>query len=136
MDISHDVLLSALSAKELQDLAIRAIKLERNWMKPEPQIKKLTRAIHNTDDMYVDAMTLLPGAKWLVTAQRGKSSSRITLWSLDNVEDVRSAAILHFPRCHDSYGSGIHQDGSAILAVSMLVDNQKWVVVAAQQDQY
>jgi hypothetical protein len=134
LDIGPDASLSALSAKELQVLAVKAIKLERNWTKPEPQVKKITRAIHGTD-MYVDAMTLLPGAKWLVTAQRGKSGSRITLWSLHNLGDVHSAATLHFPRCLDSYGTGMHQDSTATLTVSMSVDDQQYVL-PAQQGQY
>ena len=122
--------LSALSGRELQALVVKAIKLECNWTKPEPQIKKITRAIHGADDMYVDAMTLLPGAKWLVTAQRGKYCSRITLWSLHNLGDVRGVAALHFPRCLDSYGTGMHQDGSATLTVSMSVYDQKYVLPA------
>jgi hypothetical protein len=131
LDIGPDVSLSALSGTELQVLAVRAIKLEHNWTKPEPQIKKITRVIHSTDDMYVDAMTLLPGAKWLLTAQRGKTGSRITLWSLRDLEDVRSAATLHFPRCVDSYGTGMHQDGSATLTVTMSIGDQKSVPVCS-----
>jgi hypothetical protein len=124
-DIGPDVLLTALSGKELQDLAFKAIKLEQNWTKPEPQIKKITSVIHSTYDMYVDTMTLLPGAKWLVTGQRGKIGSCITLWSLHDLEDVRSVAMLHFPRTLDSYGTGMHQDGSATLTVSMMIGDQK-----------
>jgi hypothetical protein len=125
LDIGPDILLSALSGGELQVLVIKAIKLEHNWTKPEPQIKKITRVIHSADDMYVDAMTLLPGAKWLVTAQRGKTGSRITLWSLHDLKDVRSAATLHFPRCVDSYGIGMQQDGSATLTVAMSIGDQQ-----------
>ena len=125
LDIGSDASLSALSGKELQDFAVKAIKLERNWTKPEPQIKKITTVIHSTDDMYVDAMNLLPGAKWLVTGRRGKTGSCITLWSLHDLEDVCSVATLQFPRNLDSYETGMHQDGSAILAVSMWINEQK-----------
>jgi hypothetical protein len=125
LDIYPDVSLSALSASELQVLAVKAIKLERNWSKPGPTIKRFAPIIHSTNDMYVDAMTLLPGAKWLVTLQRGQTSSCISLWSLHDLNVVRNVATLHFQRGVSSYWTGMHQDDTVILTVSIVSHDQR-----------
>ncbi|KAI0049749.1 hypothetical protein FA95DRAFT_795932 [Auriscalpium vulgare] len=78
---------SSLPAFELQRSIIRALRLECNWRKPHPSISACTAVVHGTSYGAIDEMQLLPGARWLVTAQRlrrmGRPMTTINLWSLN-----------------------------------------------------
>lgn len=120
LNISANVQLGQLSGKELQVLAIRAIRLERNWARPEPQVKALTAVISgNVVTSWVDSMILLPGAQWLLVALRHAATGcGITVWSLHHPES-RPVAILDikFPHRFYSFAAGMNDDGDATVSV-------------------
>ncbi|KII89966.1 hypothetical protein PLICRDRAFT_697776 [Plicaturopsis crispa FD-325 SS-3] len=94
LDIPPEVSINNIPAAELQRRAVNAIKLDRNWRKPESEIKSLVTVPPDRDGKYFDEIQLIAGAKWLVTAERrrfGQHATGITkmsLWSLEAVDDV------------------------------------------------
>jgi hypothetical protein len=92
---------NSLSSGELQRIVIKAIKLEQNWRKPTSQIKRISPILRDIDHVSIDEMRLLPGAQWLVTAQRnrpiGKLSTSISLWSLTDLTDIHRSALIEVP---------------------------------------
>lgn len=122
LNISANVQLDQLSSKELQVLAIGAIELERNWARSEPQIKALTAVKSGSDDnSYVDSMVLLPGAQWLLVAQRGATGCRIIVWSLHKSKTRQVAMLL--PHRFLSFATGMNDDGDATVSVLSLNGN-------------
>ncbi|CCM00088.1 uncharacterized protein FIBRA_02115 [Fibroporia radiculosa] len=86
-----------LSHEELQKIAVKAIRLEANWQKTTPVLKRTHALVRDTNEPYVDEMQFLPGGEWLLTAQRNRQpqargSSRVVLWSLKDLSDVYRVA--------------------------------------------
>ncbi|KAA1467485.1 hypothetical protein DENSPDRAFT_832549 [Dentipellis sp. KUC8613] len=81
---------AALNAHELRKIVIRAWKLDRNWRKPTPDIIKYTPIIYGSGQLAINSMHFLPGAQWLVTAQRyhrvGIPRTAINLWCLEDLD--------------------------------------------------
>ncbi|KAF7347521.1 hypothetical protein MVEN_01508300 [Mycena venus] len=76
---------------EAEQLVSRAISLEDNWRRDEPQVKK--RQVIDAHHRVLD-MRLLPGGKFLIASVRDLSSHRyyITLFSLDHPKGHRAVA--------------------------------------------
>ncbi len=80
---------TSLPGDELQRLAIKAIRLDENWQRPQTRVRGLRALIDDKSGQYVDQMQFLPCGKWLWTAQRTlKRETWYTLMSLWSLEDV------------------------------------------------
>lgn len=92
LEIPADVDTNSLSGAELQKIVIKAIRLEYNWRRPTSRITQVTPVLQETSNVPIDEMRLLPGARWLVTAQRnrplGRLSTTISLWCLEDVDAI------------------------------------------------
>ncbi|KAI0359843.1 hypothetical protein OH77DRAFT_1419176 [Trametes cingulata] len=91
LDLPFNTSPSALSGEELQQLAIKAIRLDVNWRNPNTRVRGLHALIDDKSGQYVDQMQFLPGGKWLWTAQRTLKReswyTRMSLWSLEDVSN-------------------------------------------------
>ncbi|KZV62905.1 hypothetical protein PENSPDRAFT_758380 [Peniophora sp. CONT] len=102
LDVSPSIQISELSGSELQQLIIRAKRLEHNWKRPYPKIRRY-RFLKCSYDAAIDEMFLLNRARWLVTAQRtrrnGAPLAHICLWALgdSNSCEPYCAASLEIP---------------------------------------
>lgn len=99
LDIPPGVSMNSLSHDELQSIAIKAMRLEVNWGRKKPLLKRVKPLLGGGSGSYVDEMLFLPGAKWLLTAQRhrqmeGRWSSHVVLWSLEDLENPHELAII------------------------------------------
>lgn len=110
-----------MSSEEIQQVVINAIKLEQSWRKPTSRIKAVTPILHDPENVSIDEMKLLPGAEWLVTAQRnrprGRLSSSVSLWCLEDTADIRRTALVEIP--------GTYRDFSICLS-----KDEEWVTLA------
>lgn len=130
LGIAPDVV-NSLSSGDLQRVVINAIKLEHNWRKPTSQIKRVTPVPHETDDVSIDEMRLMPDAEWLVTAQRnrprGRLTTSITFWSLVDLYDVHRAASIEVPGTYRDFAVCFTDDENwGILAIGVAIGNQEW----------
>lgn len=93
IDVPFNTRPTALPGDELQHRAIKAIRLDANWRRPETRVCGMRALLNDKSGQYVDQMQFLPGGKWLWTAQRTlkreASYTRMSLWSLDDVENAR-----------------------------------------------
>lgn len=133
LGIAPDVV-NSLSSGELQRVVISAIKLEHNWRKPTSQITRVTPVPHNIDGVSIDEMRLLPGAGWLVTAQRNRPRGRLTtsisFWSLVDLCDVHRAAIIEIPGTYRDFSVCFSNETDwGILAIGVAIGNQESVAV-------
>ncbi|KAI0955830.1 hypothetical protein AcV7_006393 [Taiwanofungus camphoratus] len=125
LDIPPGVPYTALSSDELQKIVIKAIRLEANWQRRTPRVKRTRALVHNTREAYVDEMHLVPGGKWLLTAQRyrqrdGRQSCHINLWSLSNINDAYRVASIEITGAYRSSALELQEDaGLATLVVGM-----------------
>lgn len=87
MDIPKNVGSNSLTADELQEAAIKAMRLELNWRKPVSSIKRSAKVQGMTQEQCVH-MQFLPGGKWLLTIQRyhrllmTRFTTRMSVWSM------------------------------------------------------
>ncbi|OCH95392.1 hypothetical protein OBBRIDRAFT_883950 [Obba rivulosa] len=114
------------SSDELQRSAIKALRLDANWRKPSPRIRRTTALITGTSGSYVDEMHILPGGRWLLTSQRlrqreGRWTSLMTLWSLEDIQHARRIAHVEITGAQRTPAAFALQDGgdSVLLAVGV-----------------
>ncbi|EIW83860.1 hypothetical protein CONPUDRAFT_150910 [Coniophora puteana RWD-64-598 SS2] len=87
LDISPDTDPRSLSGRDTKALVVRALKLDRNWRRSRPQVRRVVPLIDTPADTFVDELVFLPGSQWLVTAQvAGGVRTRVTLWLLGDVD--------------------------------------------------
>lgn len=134
LDVGPEDRTDDMTGRELQALAIKAIKLQENWAKSEPSVKTLTKAIHRDNDKFVESMDLLPGGQWLVTYQRGRTSSRVALWSLHDLARIHRSASLDFPRGKYFFAVGLQQNGDATLAITTGTKKHRYSRSICQSD--
>lgn len=90
LDIPQNVASNGLSAEELQEVAIKAMRLEVNWRKPISSIKRSAKVQGMTQEQCVH-MQFLPGGKWLLTIQRyhrllmTRFTTRMSIWSVEDL---------------------------------------------------
>ncbi|KZT00815.1 uncharacterized protein LAESUDRAFT_764270 [Laetiporus sulphureus 93-53] len=125
LDVPPGITIKSLSHDELQQIVIKAIRLEVNWRERTPSAKRITPLVCDTDEPYVDEMQFLLGGKWLLTAQRHRQverrwHSRIVLWSLEDVQDAYRAATIELPGAYRSSTFELQKGGESVtLAVGM-----------------
>ncbi|KAH7907709.1 hypothetical protein BJ138DRAFT_1069887 [Hygrophoropsis aurantiaca] len=97
LDIPPGIDSSALSGQELQAIVVKALKLDYDWRKPDTRIQRAVPIIRS-DDSFIGDMHLLPGGKWLVTAQLTVSlverRTDLTLWCLDDITSPRAIQVV------------------------------------------
>ena len=125
LEIPADVDPGSLSGAELQKIVIKAIRLEHNWRKPTSRITRVTRILQETSDAPIDEMRLLPGARWLVTAQRNRLwrlNTTITLWCLEDVNAIYRSAQIEIVGTYRDFAVISHPDCSWVsLAIGMSI---------------
>ncbi|KAI1796830.1 hypothetical protein LXA43DRAFT_984704 [Ganoderma leucocontextum] len=93
IDVPFNTRPTTLPGDELQRCAIKAIRLDANWRRLKTRVRGMRALLNDKSGQYVDQMQFLPGGKWLWTAQRTLkrevSYTRMSLWSLDGVENPR-----------------------------------------------
>jgi len=130
LQIPADVDINSLSGAELQKIVIKAIKLERNWRRPTSRITRMTPVLQETSNVPIDEMRLLPGARWLVTAQRnrplGGFSTTISLWCLEDLGAVYRSAQIEITGTYRDFAITSHPDGSSVsLAIGGCAGNHE-----------
>ncbi|KDQ59271.1 hypothetical protein JAAARDRAFT_57193 [Jaapia argillacea MUCL 33604] len=130
LDVPPDRTLSSLKGAEIQQTAVEALRLERNWQKATSRIKRLTPVRYGIADMSIDEMQLSCGGRWLVTAQRnrlrGRISTTITIWSLKDITDVYRAACFEAPGYFYQYAARISRDEAiALVALTVMMNSEE-----------
>jgi hypothetical protein len=130
LGIPADVDINSLSGAELQKIVIQAIRLERNWKKPTSHITRVTPVLQETTNVPIDEMRLLPGARWLVTAQRNRPLGRLTttvsLWCLEDIDAIYRSAQIEITGTYRDFAIVPHPDCSWVsLAIGMCVGNDE-----------
>ncbi|KAI0067465.1 hypothetical protein BV25DRAFT_1106393 [Artomyces pyxidatus] len=87
LDIPFAADTTLIPAHELQRSIVNASRLEHNWRQPAPLIKRCAAVVYGTSSAAIDEMQLLPGARWLFTAQRkrrrtGPHMTIVNVWTL------------------------------------------------------
>lgn len=126
LEIPADVDPKSLSGAELQKIVIRAIRLERNWRKPTSRITRVTPILQETNGVPIDKMRLLPGARWLVTAQRNRPlwrlSTTISLWCLEDADAIYRSVQMDITGSYRDFSIIPHPDCSWVsLAIGMCI---------------
>ncbi|KAI0264503.1 hypothetical protein BC834DRAFT_883408 [Gloeopeniophorella convolvens] len=119
----------SLPAFELQRLVVKGLALDHNWKATCPRVKECT-AVNNGGNHPIDEMQLLPGARWLVTAQRMRRLDRpittISLWFLKNSKEFYLAAFLDVPGQYKRFAVAPRSDrDTATLAITTYAAQQK-----------
>ncbi|EPQ54085.1 hypothetical protein GLOTRDRAFT_94456 [Gloeophyllum trabeum ATCC 11539] len=125
----------ALPATDLQPLCTTALRLDLNWRRPEPTIRRFVSVTSGPDNVSISEICWLPGAHWLVTAQRnrpmGRQSTTFTFWNVGH-EPFRAAA-LEAPGYYRHMSVGIQEDEhgehSALLALTVTVKGEELLQV-------
>ena len=82
-----------LPRDELQRVAIKVTRLDANWRRPKIRVRGMRTLFNDKSGQYVDQMQFLPSSNWLSTVQctlkREASYTRMSLWSLDDVENAQ-----------------------------------------------
>lgn len=130
LEIPADVDPNSLSGAEIQQIVIKAIKLERNWRKPTSRITRVTPVLQETRGVPIDEMRMLPGACWLVTAQRNRPlwrfSTTISLWSLEDVDAIHRSSQIEIAGTYRDFAIVSHPDCSWVsLAIGMCVGSHE-----------
>ena len=130
LELPADVDTNSLSGAELQKIVIKAIRLERNWRRPTSRITRVTPILQETRGVPIDEMRLLPGARWLVTAQRnrplGRLSTTISLWCLEDADAIYRSAQIEITGTYRDFAIISHPDCSfATLAIGMCIGNHE-----------
>lgn len=130
LGIPADVDTNSLSGAELQKIVIKAIRLERNWRRPTSRITRVTPILQETRGVPIDEMRLLPGACWLVTAQRnrplGRLSTTISLWCLEDADAIYRSAQIEITGTYRDFAIISHSDCSfATLAIGMCIGSHE-----------
>jgi hypothetical protein len=130
LEIPADVDPNSLSGAELQKIVIKAIRLEHNWRKPTSHITRVTPILQETSDVPIDEMRLLPGACWLVTAQRNRPlwrlNTTITLWSLVDVNAIYRSAQIEIAGTYRDFAVITQPDSSWVsLAIGICMGNHE-----------
>jgi len=130
LGIPADVDTNSLTGAELQKIVIKAIRLEHNWRKPTSRITRMTPVLQETTGVPIDEMRLLPGARWLVTAQRnrplGRLSTTISLWCLEDIDGIYRSAQIEITGTYRDFAVISHPDCSwASLAIGMCIGNHE-----------
>ncbi|TFK47814.1 hypothetical protein OE88DRAFT_745678 [Heliocybe sulcata] len=97
LPIPPDTSIWSLPASRIQPLCIAALRLDANWSKPEPTMHRFTPVLAGIQRTNIDELRWLPGAQWLVTAQRnrprGRQSTTFAFWAVPHEgEPYRAAA--------------------------------------------
>ena len=130
LEVPADVDTKSLSGAELQKIVIKAIKLEHNWRRPTSRITRVTPVLQETSNVPVDEIRLLPGARWLVTAQRnrplGRLSTTISLWCLEDITAIYRSAQVEITGTYRDFAIISHPDCSWVsLAIGMCEGNHE-----------
>ena len=88
-----------LSARALQDAAIKTLRLERNWRRKIPILRNVYPIRHDTIGSF-DHMKFLPGAETLVAVRRERHGERpsfqLCVFSLSDPRNAYEAASFQF----------------------------------------
>ena len=130
LEIPADVDIKSLSGAELQKIVIKAIRLEHNWRKPTSRITRMTPILQETTNIPIDEMRLLPGARWMVTAQRnrplGRLSTTISLWCLEDVDTIHRSAQIEIIGIYRDFATISHPNCSWVtLAIGVCVGDDE-----------
>ncbi|KAF9777499.1 hypothetical protein BJ322DRAFT_1015641, partial [Thelephora terrestris] len=134
LEIPADVDSNSLSGAELQRIVIKAIRLEHNWRKPTSRITRMTPVLQEPGGVPIDEMRLLPGARWLVTAQRNRPlwrlSTTISLWCLEDVDAIYRSAQMEITGTYRDLAIVSHPDCSWVsLAIGMCIGDHEVIQV-------
>jgi hypothetical protein len=111
LDIPVNVELTQLAARELQEIAVRGLRLERNWRHVLPHPHSITKAF-STGSM-ADKLYLLPGGRWLLSRSR---AGVMALWSLKDLNHVYAVSSIIVPGCW-GFTAAIDKSGRSATAV-------------------
>lgn len=130
LEIPADVDPNSLSGAELQKIVIKAIRLEHNWRKPTSRITRMTPILQEPGGVPIDEMRLLPGARWLVTAQRNRPlwrlSTTISLWCLKDVDAIYRSTQMEITGTYRDFAVVSHPNCSWVsLAIGICIGNHE-----------
>jgi hypothetical protein len=91
LDIQPYVDRNQLSGPELQAIVTRALHIDRNWRRPNPRIRKLTRLPYLDDVAQIQFI----GSDWLVVLCRSPPS--LSVWRVANTPEPYRAALINIP---------------------------------------
>lgn len=135
LDIPQNVAPNNLSADEVQEAAIKAMRLELNWRKPVSSIKASAKVQGMTQEQCVH-MQFLPGGKWLLTVERyhrllmTRFTTRMSIWSMADL--ARPYRVLNVELKGTYRASAfcpLKGGSSAILAVGLHETHGEWANV-------
>lgn len=132
--IPSDTPIHLFSPDELQRQAIRAIKLERNWIRDPPVIRRSKMVLGPSREPFAH-MELLPEGNWLLTAQRyhrllmTRFTTRMSVWSLADVSHPYRVINIEISGVYRSSTMALHSAQSfAILVVAFSEDEEECAV--------
>jgi hypothetical protein len=111
LDIPVSVELTQLAASELQEIAIRGLRLERNWRHVLTHSHSIIKAF--TTGTMADQMHLLPGGLWLLSRSR---AGMMALWSLKDLNNVYTVSSITVPGCW-KFTAAMDKSGKSATAV-------------------
>lgn len=121
--------INLLSTAYLKQQVVRALRFRQNWCKPETKIKLLTTARKDGEGRYFEAMQLLPGSEWLVTAEkkqyREQFTCRISIWCLQNITDTYTTMQFEVSGRFKSFSASPDPDGAHITLALSLTSHSK-----------
>ncbi|OBZ72297.1 hypothetical protein A0H81_07716 [Grifola frondosa] len=130
VDVPHGVLPNALLSDETQQIAIKAIRLDANWRRPSPRIKRTQALLNDMSGMYVDEMQFLSGGNWLLTGQRyrnreGRWYSRLSLWCLEELDNPYVVTGLEMAGVYRSSTLSLTEDDAYATLVLGVCDHEE-----------
>lgn len=134
LDLPSGVRTSSLSHDELRSAAIKAMRLDANWSRRKPLLKRVKPLVRDGNGPFVDDVQFVPGGKWLLTVQRYLQihwTTRIVLWSLEDLENAYRVAVIETTGSHRSSSLDVQDDGQSITVVTGLSGCQEILEVYA-----
>ncbi|KAI0091176.1 hypothetical protein BDY19DRAFT_934258 [Irpex rosettiformis] len=92
LNIPTDTAIATLSADELQRVVIDAMRLEANWTRADPKIKRTT-SLYNANNALFEHLQFVEGGKWLLVVQdrfhrfEERAYTKVSFWSLHNIDE-------------------------------------------------
>ncbi|KZT18986.1 hypothetical protein NEOLEDRAFT_1173294 [Neolentinus lepideus HHB14362 ss-1] len=136
LPLPPDTAICALPASELQLLCTAALRLDANWSNPDPAIRRFTPVLTAIAGTSIDEIRWIPGAQWLVTAQRnrprGRQSTSFTFWAVPLDGEPYRAAAFEGPGYYRRFSVVLHEAGGhphAVLALTVTTSGEELLQV-------
>ncbi|KAI0690002.1 hypothetical protein BC835DRAFT_1529012 [Cytidiella melzeri] len=125
LNISSNTVITELPADELQRVVIDAIRLELNWRRSSPRIKR-TMSLNIANDALFEHLHFVNGGKWLLVVQghprrfEERVYTQIYFWDLHVLNEPRCVIRFELIGKHRASAVTLHdQEESATLVVAL-----------------